>query len=327
MPSNINFNLSIDLTDAESPVILAGLGAALSALGSQLSGLFASRCGESTPDSCSTSVTPDQPDGGEEEGTESTGDGSVVFSEVVADDGAEAEAEPEEAEAEPEEAEAEAEAEAKAVPEKSGDGKSKSKEKPVAIDPPRDDSPEEKARFRRDRMELIRRSISKVYADKPQVPHIVPPLPKKSMGQRIMEAFLERYTANPGVSCVQSREGYVVGVDYTMDGRPVTLHKAFTNGACVVAVKGTRYYRAVPLETLGHMFPAKASPKYGISDPKPGMRVYVGMGLETDEYARSFRKAVVKSVSKNGLIGIEYADNGMSSHCGVAQLSSKPLVR
>lgn len=300
MPSNINFNLSIDLTDNESPVILAGLGAALTALGGQLSNLFASQCQNSDSNSDSDSdLYPDTSDPSEM--SESTGE--VVCSEVCQDDEEEQE---EEQEAEPEE-----------------------ERKPVVIEAPRDESPEEKARFRRDRIDLLRKAAGKVFArdGKPGPIVIIPPLPRKSMGQRPMEAFLERYTANPGVSCVKSKDGYVVGVDYTMDGRPVTLSRIFTNGACLVSVKGTRYYRAVPLETLGRMFPAKASPKYEISDPKPGMEVYVGMGLESDEYARSFRKAVVRAVHKDGLIEVEYPDNGSSSHCGIAQLSSKPLVR
>ncbi len=207
--------------------------------------------------------------------------------------------------------------------------------KHVAIAPMKDESKEEKERFRRDRMDLLRKAAKKVYsqpgsgaseATAPK-PMAIPGLPKKSLGERFMKEFVEKWSGKPGVSIVRRKDGFAAGTDYVSDGRAVTLHTIFNDGVCVVAIKGTRYYRAMPLEQLSHMFPAKACPKYAVDEPKKGDEVYVGIGLREDEFARSFRKAVVDSVRKNGAIEVRYLDNDAMGTCGIAQLSSQPLVR
>lgn len=205
----------------------------------------------------------------------------------------------------------------------------------VSVEPMKDGSREEKERFRRDRMDLLRKAVKKVYsqpgsgasADTVPKPSAIPGLPKKSFGQKPMEAFVESWSGKPGVSVVRRKDGFASGTDYVSDGRAVTLHRIFSDGVCVVAIKGTRYYRAMPLESLSHMFPAKACPKYAVDDPKRGDEVYVGLGLREDEFARSFRKAVIDAVKKNGAVEVRYVDNDAIGTCGIAQLSSKPLVR
>lgn len=146
----------------------------------------------------------------------------------------------------------------------------------------------------------------------------------KAMGRRPMEAYVGEYMSTRHVSDVASSGSRYVGSDYLLGGRAVSLERLFSDGGCVVGLKGTRYYRSAMVDDLCDMYPAPACDKHRVRDPKPGSVVYVGLGEKGDAVARSFRKATVSKVHQSGMVDVVYDDSGTTGTCRTDQLSSVP---
>lgn len=146
----------------------------------------------------------------------------------------------------------------------------------------------------------------------------------KAMGRRPMEAYVGEYMSTRSVSDVASSGSRYVGSDYLLGGRAVSLERLFSDGHCIVGIKGTRYYRSAWVEDLSDLYPAPALPKYRVKEPKVGMEVYVGFGEKDDKVARSFRLAKISRIRDRGMADVVYSDSGTIGTCRIDQLSTKP---
>lgn len=139
--------------------------------------------------------------------------------------------------------------------------------------------------------------------------------PRKAMGQQPMETWLASYIAgNRGVRYVKELDGCVKGRDYELDGRLVTLVYLLSDGTAVVNSHGTRYFRCLEASSLGHLFPRPVPPKHRI-EPVVGTRLLAGFGREADKEATSYRRVRLDSITKNGVCNIVFDDNGNSFSC------------